>query len=112
MPTDSEVRGSGRSGGRRAARGSLFGPAAVMRISALTFSSVRSLGEHHSAETIMYGVDFAEVERPQRENRWEEAARLLIETARRVERGGADFLALCTNSMHKGTRWRTKPPRP
>ena len=59
------------------------------------------LGGLHSARSVVYSVDFADIEVLQREDRWEEAAELLIEAARRVERGGADFLLLCTNTMHK-----------
>ncbi len=59
------------------------------------------LGGLHSAKSLMYSVDFAEVEALQHEGRWEEAARLMIDAARRLERGGADFVVLCTNTMHK-----------
>lgn len=59
------------------------------------------LGGLHSAESIMYSVDFAEMEVLQAEGRWDEAGRLLTEAARRVERGGADFIVICTNTMHK-----------
>ena len=46
-------------------------------------------------------MDFAEIEVLQREGRWEEATRAMIEAARAVEAGGADFLIICTNTMHK-----------
>ena len=59
------------------------------------------LGGLHSAKCIMSSVDFAEIEPLQRQARWEEAARLLIAAAGSLERGGADFLVLCTNTMHK-----------
>jgi aspartate racemase len=59
------------------------------------------LGGLHSAKSVIYSVDFAEIETLQREGRWEEATRFMVEAARRVERGGADFLLLCTNTMHK-----------
>ena len=58
------------------------------------------LGGHHSAETVMYSVDFAEIKRLQHEGRWEETAASLAEAARKVEQGGADFVVLCTNTMH------------
>ncbi len=61
----------------------------------------RRLGGFHSAQTLMYSVDFAEVEELQRAGRWEEATSLLVGAARRLERGGADFLVLCTNTMHR-----------
>jgi aspartate racemase len=59
------------------------------------------LGGLHSAKSIMYSVDFAEIERLQDQGRWNEAAALMIDGAERLERGGADFLLICTNTMHK-----------
>ena len=61
----------------------------------------RKLGGLHSAKCIMSSVDFAEVEILQHEGKWEEAARLLSVCATNVENGGADFLIICTNTMHK-----------
>jgi aspartate racemase len=58
------------------------------------------LGGHHSARLVMYSVDFEEIEDLQHRDRWDELTRLMIEAARRVERGGADFLLICTNTMH------------
>ena len=59
------------------------------------------LGGFHSARSIMYSVDFAEIETLQQQGRWEEATELMITAARRVEDGGADFVVICTNTMHK-----------
>jgi aspartate racemase len=59
------------------------------------------LGGLHSAQSLMYSVDFAEIEILQHAGRWAEAARLLSEAAQNLERGGADFVVLCTNTMHK-----------
>jgi aspartate racemase len=59
------------------------------------------LGGLHSAECLMYSINFAEVELLQREARWGEASVLLAQAARRLERGGADCIVLCTNTMHK-----------
>ncbi|MCL4505349.1 MAG: aspartate/glutamate racemase family protein [Chloroflexi bacterium] len=59
------------------------------------------LGGLHSAQCLMYSVDFAEIEMLQHEGRWDEAARSMIDAAQRLERGGADFAVLCTNTMHK-----------
>ncbi len=59
------------------------------------------LGGLHSARCLVYSVDFAEIEPLQQEGRWDEAAHRMIEAARRVHKGGADFLVLCTNTMHK-----------
>ena len=59
------------------------------------------LGGQHSAKTLMYSVDFHNVELLQHEGRWEDAAAEMIDCAKRLERGGADFIVLCTNTMHK-----------
>ena len=59
------------------------------------------LGGLHSAKSVMYSVDFAEIETLQHAGRWEEATQDMIEAARHVEAGGADFLIICTNTMHK-----------
>jgi aspartate racemase len=61
----------------------------------------KRLGGHHSARLVMYSVDFEEIEDLQHLDRWEELTQLIIEAARRVEKGGADFLLICTNTMHK-----------
>jgi aspartate racemase len=59
------------------------------------------LGGLHSARCLLYSVDFAEIEALQHRDRWSQAGALLAEAARRLELGGADFLVLCTNTMHK-----------
>jgi aspartate racemase len=59
------------------------------------------LGGLHSAKSLMASVDFAEIETLQHEGRWDEAARILADCAKNLERGGADFFLLCTNTMHK-----------
>ena len=59
------------------------------------------LGGFHSAKCIMYSVDFAEIEALQHQDRWDDAAQLMIDAAQRLERGGADFVVICTNTMHK-----------
>lgn len=59
------------------------------------------LGEFHSAKSIMYSVDFQEVEKLQHQGDWDGATALMIDAAQRVERAGADFLIICTNTMHK-----------
>lgn len=60
-----------------------------------------ALGGWHSARLVLYSVDFADVERLQHANRWDEATELLLAAGRAVERAGADFLVLATNTMHK-----------
>jgi aspartate racemase len=59
------------------------------------------LGGLHSAQCLLYSVDFAEIENFQHEGRWEEAAQQMIAAAQSLERAGADFIVLCTNTMHK-----------
>jgi aspartate racemase len=59
------------------------------------------MGGLHSAKSVMVSVDFYDVELLQRENRWDEATLKMIAAAHQVERGGADFLVICTNTMHK-----------
>jgi aspartate racemase len=59
------------------------------------------LGGLHSARIAMYSVDFDEIERLQNTGDWTKAAEAMTEGARRVERGGADFLVICTNTMHR-----------
>lgn len=59
------------------------------------------LGGLHSAKSLMVSVDFAEIEKLQHDGQWDEAAQILIQCAQDLERGGADFIVLCTNTMHK-----------
>ena len=60
----------------------------------------QQLGGLHSAKLILYSVDFAEVEALQRAGDWTAAGELLAHAARSLEAAGADFLLLCTNTMH------------
>ncbi len=59
------------------------------------------LGGLHSAKCILYSVDFAEIEVLQHLGQWQDAAQVLCEVANNLQNGGADFLVLCTNTMHK-----------
>jgi amino-acid racemase len=59
------------------------------------------LGGLHSARLVLASVDFAEVEQMQRTDEWERAGELLVDVAKSLEAAGADFLMLCTNTMHK-----------
>ncbi|MFB9324595.1 aspartate/glutamate racemase family protein [Paenibacillus aurantiacus] len=59
------------------------------------------LGGHHSAKSLMYSMDFHDIKTLQHENKWEEATGILIEAAKKLEAGGADFIVICTNTMHK-----------
>ncbi|WP_348771428.1 aspartate/glutamate racemase family protein [Azospirillum sp. SYSU D00513] len=59
------------------------------------------LGGLRSARCLMWSFDFAEIEALQHAGRWDDATALMIEAAQRLERGGADFLLICTNTMHR-----------
>ncbi|HPE87669.1 MAG TPA: aspartate/glutamate racemase family protein [Bacteroidales bacterium] len=59
------------------------------------------LGGLHSAKCLMYSVDFDEIARLQHQGNWQKATTLLIDSAQRLEKGGADFIVICTNTMHK-----------
>ncbi|HEY9736119.1 MAG TPA: aspartate/glutamate racemase family protein [Trichocoleus sp.] len=59
------------------------------------------LGGLHSAKSIIYSVDFADIEALQHQGRWQEAAAQMVAAAQSLERAGADFVVLCTNTMHK-----------
>jgi aspartate racemase len=59
------------------------------------------LGGLHSAEILMWSVDFAPVAQMQDQNRWQEAGAYLAGIARRLEQAGAEVLVLATNTMHK-----------
>ncbi len=58
------------------------------------------LGGVHSAKSVMISLDFAEVEELQKRGDWDKATRVMVDTARLVEKGGADFILICTNTMH------------
>ena len=60
-----------------------------------------TLGGLHSAKIVLYSVEFDEIERCQSENRWDDAAAILIDASKALERAGADFILICTNTMHK-----------
>ena len=59
------------------------------------------LGGLHSAQCVLYSVDFADIELMQREARWNDATEFMIDAARRLEKAGADCVIICTNTMHK-----------
>ena len=59
------------------------------------------LGGLHSAKLLMYSVDFDEIERCQSSGDWDRSADILADAAKRLERAGADFIVICTNTMHK-----------
>jgi aspartate racemase len=59
------------------------------------------LGALHSARLLLYSVDFEEIETLQQAGRWDDAGVALADAARALERAGADFIVLCTNTMHR-----------
>lgn len=60
-----------------------------------------SLGGLHSAKIAMVSVDFADIEALQMAGNWDEAGRQLALAANQIEAAGADFIVICTNTMHK-----------
>ena len=61
----------------------------------------RELGGLHSAKILLYSVDFAEIEHYQAVGDWDKSAQVLADIAQRLEQAGADFIVICTNTMHK-----------
>ena len=59
------------------------------------------LGGLHSAKVALYSVDFAEIEELQHKGEWQQTAAILSSAAKSIEAAGADFLLICTNTMHK-----------
>jgi aspartate racemase len=59
------------------------------------------LGGLHSARLVLDSLDFHDVERLQHAGRWQESGALLADAARALSAAGADFLVVCTNTMHK-----------
>ena len=61
----------------------------------------QKLGGLHSAKIVLVSVDFQEIETLQHEGRWDEAGAMLAKAGQQIEAAGADFLLICTNTMHK-----------
>ena len=61
----------------------------------------KCLGGLHSAKIILYSVDFAEIEKSQHMNDWNKLTKNMIDAAKSLEKAGADFIVICTNTMHK-----------
>ncbi|MGV2976807.1 aspartate/glutamate racemase family protein [Roseibium alexandrii] len=59
------------------------------------------LGGLHSAKCLLWSFDFADVAKAQSDGDWARATRLMIDAAQNLERGGAECLVICTNTMHK-----------
>jgi len=61
----------------------------------------KALGNLHSAKIVMYSVDFEPVQQLQHAGDWQGTADILCDASKKIEAGGADFLVICTNTMHK-----------
>ncbi|MBP6714579.1 MAG: aspartate/glutamate racemase family protein [Aliarcobacter sp.] len=61
----------------------------------------KQLGGLHSAKVVIYSVDFDEIEKLQHLGAWDETAKILGEAAKNIQNASADFLVICTNTMHK-----------
>lgn len=61
----------------------------------------RELGGLHSAKLLLASVDFAQIEACQQRGDWAQSARILTDAAQSLEAAGAEFLLICTNTMHK-----------
>lgn len=59
------------------------------------------LGGLHSSKCILYSVDFQEIEECQSSGNWEKSAKILSDAAIKLQDAGADFIVICTNTMHK-----------
>ena len=60
----------------------------------------KELGGLHSAKIALYSVDFAEIEKLQHQGEWDKTAEILTNAAQGIEKAGADFILICTNTMH------------
>ncbi len=58
------------------------------------------LGGLHSAKVLLHSVDFAEIEKLQHQGEWDKTAKILTKAAQGLEKAGADFIVICTNTMH------------
>ncbi len=59
------------------------------------------LGSQNNAKSILYTINFEQIEKLQQQNRWQEAGNILINACLSLQNGGADFIIICTNTMHK-----------
>jgi aspartate racemase len=59
------------------------------------------LGGLHSAKCLLYSVDFEEIAVLQYQNKWDELTDIMVNCAEKLKNGGADFIIICTNTMHK-----------
>jgi len=59
------------------------------------------LGGLHSADCLLYSFDFQQIEELQHSGDWDKLTELMVEAAQKLKRGGAEFIVVCTNTMHK-----------
>ena len=64
---------------------------------------IDKLGGLHSSKIILYSVEFAEIENYQSSNQWEKCGEILGRAAKKLEDAGADFILICSNTIHKVT---------
>ena len=60
----------------------------------------KKLGKSHSCSCIMYSFDFEPIKELQHQNKWKELTDIMIKTSQNLENAGADFIVICTNTMH------------
>ena len=68
---------------------------------AINLGIKQALGGLHSASIVLHSVDFEPIEKLQHQGDWDGTAEILVKAAKSVEAGGADFVLICTNTMHK-----------
>ena len=72
----------------------------------------RRLGGTHSAKILMYSFDFDEIAHRQAEGLWDDAREMMVDAGKKLARGGADFIVICANTMHRmadAVEWQSLP---
>jgi len=62
------------------------------------------LGGNHSGKCLLYSVDFAEIVELSLKENWKVIDKIMVESAKRLEKGGADFIIICANTLHLCTK--------
>ena len=81
--------------------GGMSWEASLLYYKIINETAKRRLGGLHSAKCILYSVDFQEIEELQHQNKWAELTDIMVNSAEKLQQGGADFIVICTNTMHK-----------